>query len=170
MAEVIKDQLISCVASYKQIIDYFATTNKSQKYNYDNRDEESVSVTSFLEARLNIISALVSLNFLLSDVVSVTSDPTISIIGRVCLAPRLLDGTHDVCVVTDVVLDEGDSGGAVSEVLIHWVYPRNVYELWSSGIKVVVGSGLRVYTQAMHTERVSALQALAVGDAVLVSK
>ena len=190
MAEEIKAQLSACVTSYRQIIDFFALN--TQKYNYDNKDDDSAAVTSFLDARVNILSALISLNGLLSEI---SVDDCLFITGRICLAPRLLDGIHDVCVVTDIVLDK-DSGD-VSDVVIHWIYPRNVYELRSSGMTIsVVGSnssgssssssskdilsnndkysgnnsGLMLYTLTHHAERIAALQALEVGDPVLVSE
>lgn len=229
MAEVIKEQLSACVASYRQIIEFFALTTSSLKYNYDNKDDESTTVSSFLEARINIISALMSLNSLLSEVEMSTSTTATSaaeeeeggdkklnsgsgcgsgsdmwVIGRLCLAPRLFDGVLDVCVVTDLVFEtqtrtqaptetdrgsgssSSNSGGnsssdvsdpapehvsrpPVSDVVIHWVYPRNVYELRSSGMTVSVmgsrntstgsnssssgsSSGLQVYTQTLHAE------------------
>lgn len=175
MAEAIESQLIACVSSYLQIIDYFSMS--TAQYNYNNNDEQSATVSSFLEARINIFSALTSLNFLLSE--AEDANQSLLVVGRVCLAPRLVDAVYDVCLVSKVVHD--DTSGSVSGVVIHWLYPRNVYELRSSGmaISVATGSldggdcsgagGLRLYTQTHHSERITALRNLMVGEELMVS-
>ena len=214
-------QLSSCASSYCDITRYFATQHSTKKYNYPtpSHTHSSSDVESFLDARISILTALASLNFLLNDMCvsdgvsgGVTSEGHMSsnecvsdavsgghdiyIVGRMCLAPRLCDGILDVCVITSVVVDECGSSSSgvnssnsgdrvsdrVSEVVIHWVYPRNIYELRSAGIRVSVASecvservservsgGLVLYTQEMHTERITALQALQQSDRVLVN-
>ena len=187
MTEQIRAQLVACVTSYQQIIEYFSSHRVKYNYN-DENNEDYETVTSFINARINIISALVSLNFLLNDSISSLSsivvneqqqqqllddneDNMISIIGRICLTKRLIDGIDDLCVITDVTYDNGQQ--EVSDVTFHWIYPRNIYELRSSGIKLAYGQDkshnkLRIYTQEMHEERVAALQALRVDDMVMV--
>mmetsp|Transcript_4165 Transcript_4165/g.7063 ORF Transcript_4165/g.7063 Transcript_4165/m.7063 type:complete len:579 (-) Transcript_4165:40-1776(-) len=169
MSDEIKAQLSACVDSYKQIIEYFATNSK--KYNFNNNDEESTTVTSFLDARLNVASALVSLNFLLTEVDGSANVPdNVLIVGRLCLATRHMDGIMDLCLIVEVVR-EADNPGDVAEVVIQWVYPRNVYELRSAGMRHSVAAGLgglRLYTQPMHQERQAALQALQTGDKLMV--
>lgn len=172
MPDEIKAQLSSCVDSYKQIIEYFATNTK--KYNFNNDDEESRTVTSFLEGRLSIASALASLNFLLTELLgAIDQSNNVLVVGRMCLAARHLDGVMDLCLIVDVIRD-GDDPGVVSEVVIQWLYPRNVYELRSSGMSISVAGGglggLRLYTQAMHQERQLQLQALQPGDRVMVGQ
>ena len=190
MTDQIRAQLVACVTSYQQIIEYFSSHRVKYNYN-DENNEDYETITLFINARINIISALVSLNFLLNDSITPLSslvvneqhqqqqlddnedneDNMISIIGRICLTKRLIDGIDDLCVITDVTYDNDQQ--EVSDVTFHWIYPRNIYELRSSGIKLAYGQDknhdkLRIYTQEMHEERVAALQALRVDDMVMV--
>ena len=72
-----------------------------------------------VQARKDVMSALLSLHIMRNN------DRIVK--GSVCMAPRFIDGMHDIAVVLDA--DE------VTAVVL-WVYPRNRYELLSDGIRV----------------------------------
>jgi hypothetical protein len=80
-------------------------------------------------------------------------------VGSICYAPRLAEGMMDLALIISKYDDDMCS--------ISWIYPRNIYELSSSGIRIDIDR-LQPYTEEMNTERISTLEKLFVDSLVLV--
>jgi hypothetical protein len=78
-------------------------------------------------------------------------------VGAICYAPRRSEGTIDVALITALL--DGDM------CLISWIYPRNLYELFSEGIKVDRDQ-LFSYSEKDHEERIHHLNTLSPGSRV----
>mmetsp|Transcript_14706 Transcript_14706/g.22181 ORF Transcript_14706/g.22181 Transcript_14706/m.22181 type:complete len:468 (-) Transcript_14706:84-1487(-) len=103
------------------------------------------------EPYFHILHAILSLNWLI--------DTPDLFIGCICHAPRLCDGTTDLAIATQQLNDD--------TYLISWIYPRNMYEMRSAGMRMDV-TVLSRYTEVEHAERVKVLGSSSPGCGVLV--
>jgi hypothetical protein len=104
-----------------------------------------------IKARNNLFSMLFTIHCHLNSMRYV--------VGSICYAPRLADGVMDLALIVSKCDDEMCS--------ISWIYPRNIYELSSNGIRIGIDR-LQLYTAEKHAERVLDLENLSHDALVLV--
>lgn len=134
---MVEVQLFTCIESYLQLTSFL--------------NENREHVEQFVDARVSIISGISVLNSMLPE--------WRHGVGRLCLTPRLVDGYLDIGII---ISSEGE--GMWKFV---WMYPRNKYEICSTGI-LTSQNKLTEYSQSMQQERYLKLRSMVHGDSVLV--
>jgi hypothetical protein len=134
---MVEEQLVTCVEGYLQLTTFLN----------DNKEH----LEAFANARASIISGISTLNSMLTE-----WKPCV---GRLCVTPRQFDGVMDVAIILSC---EGEGMWRII-----WLYPRNVYEIFSTGIRIGENK-LTEYSQSMQNEMDVKLKSLSHGDSVLV--
>lgn len=106
---------------------------------------------SLLETRKNLLTMIFNIHFYMNPLGNL-------LIGSICSAPRYTEGIMDLALILS----------KIEEVcVVCWIYPRNYYELSSSGIRMDI-ERLQPFSEEMNFERIKRLQNLSYSDSVLV--
>jgi hypothetical protein len=154
-ANDLEAQVHVCIESYRQLSDLMREQNHFPR---QSQQQSPVTVIGELsQTRKNIISMLFTLHSYLS--ISSTIEKRLEI-GSICYAPRLIERTLDLAFI----LSKDDDGICCS---ICWIYPRNIYEISSSGMRIEIDR-LQPFSEEMMSERIESLHNLHQDSLVLV--
>jgi hypothetical protein len=148
-------QAQACVESYRQLSDLIKEHNHSH---HPQQQQSSVTmIEDLIRTRKNILSMLFTLHSHLN--ISSPIENRLEI-GSVCYAPRLIERTLDLAFI----VSKDDDGIFCS---ICWIYPRNIYELSSTGMRIDIDR-LKPFSEERNSERILSLQNLTQDSLVLV--